>query len=95
MKQMKVKEISEPRLFSDMFPHKTPPHIVFDTTIQEELDGDIHEIHPMEIKERDICITDTTFRDGQQARPPYTVEQTVELYDLLRYGFVRCPVVDA
>src|SRR6202165_3595192 len=31
----------------------------------------------------DIWITDTTFRDGQQARAPYTVEQIVHLYDLL------------
>ena len=31
----------------------------------------------------DIWITDTTFRDGQQARAPYTVEQIVHLYELL------------
>jgi len=31
----------------------------------------------------DIWITDTTFRDGQQARAPYSVEQIVRLYDLL------------
>ncbi|MBD3260382.1 MAG: histone-lysine N-methyltransferase [Candidatus Altiarchaeales archaeon] len=31
----------------------------------------------------DICITDSTFRDGQQARPPYRVEQIVSLYTLL------------
>ena len=31
----------------------------------------------------DIWITDTTFRDGQQARAPYSVEQIVSLYDLL------------
>ena len=31
----------------------------------------------------DIWITDTTFRDGQQARAPYSVEQIVHLYDLL------------
>src|SRR3989454_11938424 len=31
----------------------------------------------------DIWITDTTFRDGQQARAPYTVDQIVHLYDLL------------
>jgi isopropylmalate/homocitrate/citramalate synthase len=31
----------------------------------------------------DIWITDTTFRDGQQARAPYTLEQIVRLYDLL------------
>lgn len=31
----------------------------------------------------EIWITDTTFRDGQQSRAPYTVEQIVHLYDLL------------
>jgi isopropylmalate/homocitrate/citramalate synthase len=30
-----------------------------------------------------IWITDTTFRDGQQSRAPYTVDQIVHLYDLL------------
>jgi isopropylmalate/homocitrate/citramalate synthase len=28
-------------------------------------------------------ITDTTFRDGQQARPPYTAEEALHIYDLL------------
>ena len=32
---------------------------------------------------KDIWITDTTFRDGQQARAPYTVDQVVDLYRLL------------
>src|SRR2546427_10077338 len=31
----------------------------------------------------EIWITDTTFRDGQQARAPYSVDQIVHLYDLL------------
>jgi len=31
----------------------------------------------------DLWITDTTFRDGQQARAPYTPDQIVHLYDLL------------
>ena len=30
-----------------------------------------------------MFITDTTFRDGQQARPPYTVQQIVDLYTLM------------
>src|SRR5208283_2968840 len=31
----------------------------------------------------EIFITDTTFRDGQQSRPPYTAEQIVKIYQLL------------
>ena len=80
---MRIKEVSEPVLFADVFPHVMPPHIVFEDTIHEDLDGDTFEIHPIDIKKRDIHITDTTFRDGQQARPPYTVEQIVELFDML------------
>jgi isopropylmalate/homocitrate/citramalate synthase len=41
-----------------------------------------------------MFITDTTFRDGQQARPPYTVQQITRLYDFLhelggRSGLIR------
>jgi isopropylmalate/homocitrate/citramalate synthase len=54
-----------------MFPYDTVPKIVFDG-VTEELD-------PAPA----FYITDTTFRDGQQARPPYTVKQIVDLYTLL------------
>jgi len=83
MKKLKVKEVSEPILLSDVFSHEEPPHIVFDAPVREELDGKTFTIHPVEIKNRDIFITDTTFRDGQQARPPYTVNQIVDLFDFL------------
>lgn len=33
--------------------------------------------------QKDIWITDTTFRDGQQSRAPYTTEQIVKIYDYL------------
>lgn len=32
---------------------------------------------------KDIWITDTTFRDGQQSRAPYSTEQIVTIYDYL------------
>jgi isopropylmalate/homocitrate/citramalate synthase len=83
MEEIKLKEVSEPVLLSDMFPHSTPPHVVFEGELHEELDGKTHSIMPSDVRKRDIRITDTTFRDGQQARPPYTVEQTVHLYELL------------
>ena len=31
----------------------------------------------------EIWITDTTFRDGQQALPPFTVQQIVDLFDMM------------
>jgi len=83
MDRQVIKEISEPNLLADRFPHTVPPHIVFDGQISEELDGQRFTIDPAELQSRDIHITDTTFRDGQQARPPYTVEQIVKLFDLL------------
>ncbi len=78
-----LKEVSEPVLFSEMFPHVTPPHIVFDGPISEQLNGETYTVHPGDIKKRDIHLTDTTFRDGQQARMPYTAEQVVRLFDLI------------
>ena len=80
---MKVNDVSEPVLLTDMFPHTMPPHIAFENVIEEELDGKTYAIHPADIKKRDIVITDTTFRDGQQARPPYTTEQILALFDYL------------
>jgi hypothetical protein len=52
------------------------------------LDGRLVCIDPRDVKSRDIHITDTTFRDGQQARPPYTTEQTVRLSK--PYGCMIC-----
>ena len=83
MAQNSVKEVTEPNLLKDVYPHSVPPRITFDGPVLEEFDGETVRIDPAEVRERDIHITDTTFRDGQQARPPYTVEQIVALFDLL------------
>lgn len=61
----------EPNLLRDQFPYSAPPRIEFDGVAV------LPEPAP------DIFLTDTTFRDGQQARTPYTVQQIVDLYDLL------------
>lgn len=63
--------MTEPNLMRDQFPYSQPPRIFFDGT-------EVPQQRPA-----DLFLTDTTFRDGQQARPPYTVEQIVHLYDLL------------
>ena len=66
-----LQDIPEPNLFRDTFPYTEVPRIPFD-----------HRRVPMWPPE-EIWITDTTFRDGQQARPPYSAEQIVQLYKFL------------
>jgi isopropylmalate/homocitrate/citramalate synthase len=75
--------VSEPNLLEGMFPYHAVPRIVFDGRIVEEIDGQPVFFDPRRVLAEDIHLTDTTFRDGQQARPPYTVEQTVAVYDML------------
>ena len=60
-----------PQLFREQFPYTEVPRILFD-----------NKTVPMS-PPQDIWITDTTFRDGQQARPPYRPEQIAAIYDLL------------
>jgi len=76
-------DTTEPNLLEETFDYDLPPLIKFDGPIVEYIDGEPVEFDPKSVKTRDIVITDTTFRDGQQARPPYTVDQMVRLYDLL------------
>ena len=66
-----LRDIEEPNLQKDLFP--------YDEICRIDFDHQMVMIDPAE----DIFITDTTFRDGQQARPPYTVEQIVDLFELL------------
>ena len=73
----------EPNLLERTFDYSLPPRIHFDGPVVEYIDGNPIEFDPKSLKSRDIVITDTTFRDGQQARPPYTVDQMVKIYDLM------------
>ncbi len=66
-----VVDVPEPNMLREQFPYSEVPRLVFDG----------HSV-PME-PAREMYITDTTFRDGQQSRPPYKVEHIVRLYDLL------------
>src|SRR3954468_14013732 len=74
---------TEANLMEDTFNPNMPPLIKFESPITEIIDGKPVTFDPRLVKQRDIFITDTTFRDGQQARPPYTIEQMVKVYDLL------------
>ena len=65
-------DTTEPNLLEETFDYDLPPKIRFDGPLVEYIDGQPVEFDPQAVKTRDIFITDTTFRDGQQARPPYT-----------------------
>ena len=78
-----LQEVEEPNLIEPTFDYSLPPLIRFEGPVLEKIDGADVEFDFSSVKTRDIVITDTTFRDGQQARPPYTVEQMVRIYDLL------------
>ena len=69
--QHSLLDIPGPNLMREIFPYEEVPRIDFD-----------HKLLPIDPAE-DIFITDTTFRDGQQARPPYTVKQIGVIFDLL------------
>ena len=83
MNERKLIETNEPNLVEEQFDYSLPPKILFEGPAYEEIDGELVKFDPQEALARDLVITDTTFRDGQQARPPYTVEQQVKLYDML------------
>ena len=64
-------DVEKPNVFRNMFPYSEVPKIPFNDRIV-----------PHNMPE-EIWITDTTFRDGQQSRAPYTAEQIVKIYDYL------------
>lgn len=66
-----LQDVAEPVLYRDAFNYEEAPKIPFN-----------HRRVPMGMPE-EIWITDTTFRDGQQSRAPYTTEQIVTIYDYL------------
>ncbi|PYG88859.1 isopropylmalate/homocitrate/citramalate synthase [Ruminiclostridium sufflavum DSM 19573] len=66
-----LQDVSEPNLYREIYNYEEVPKCAFN-----------HRRVPMNPAD-EIWITDTTFRDGQQSRAPYTVEQIVRLYDYL------------
>ena len=66
-----LQDVSAPELFREMFPYTEVPKIAYN-----------YRRVPMNVPEK-LYITDTTFRDGQQSRAPYTTEQMVHIYELL------------
>jgi citrate (Re)-synthase len=68
--KFELQDTPEPNLYREMFSYSQLPRV--------EFDGQSVPMAPA----KELWITDTTFRDGQQARPPYTVQQVVDLYEL-------------
>ena len=70
-KKFQLKELDEPNLYKEIFPYTEVSKIVFDNIVVPQQPA------------KEIFITDTTFRDGQQSRPPYTAEQIVVIFQML------------
>lgn len=64
-------DVKQAELYRDIFPYTDVPKIPFN-----------NRVVPMNPPE-EIWITDTTFRDGQQALAPFTVEQILALYEFM------------
>lgn len=66
-----LQERSTPNLYRDLFDYQSVPKVSFN-----------HRVVPMQMP-AEVWITDTTFRDGQQATKPFTVEQITALYKMM------------
>ncbi|MCF8039859.1 MAG: histone-lysine N-methyltransferase, partial [Desulfohalobiaceae bacterium] len=66
-----LKNPETPDLHRTIYPYKKISRVNFDDTFIMGRPAD------------PVVITDTTFRDGQQARPPYSIKQISTIFDLL------------
>lgn len=66
-----LQDVDDPNLYREIYPYDEIPKIAFN-----------HRRVPLSMPE-EIWMTDTTFRDGQQSRAPYTVKQIVDLYKMM------------
>lgn len=66
-----LQDVDEPNLYREIYPYDEIPKVAFN-----------HRRVPFSMPE-EIWITDTTFRDGQQSRAPYTAKQIETLYKML------------
>ena len=70
-----LQDVGTPNLYRELYSYDSIPKIAFN-----------FRQTPMEIPS-ELWITDTTFRDGQQATKPFTSKQIVELYKMMhRFG---------
>ena len=66
-----LQDVKQPQLYRDLYPYTQICRTTFDDVVLAP--------HPA----GEMHITDTTFRDGQQARPPYTVAQIKKMFEFL------------
>ena len=66
-----LQDVDEPALFRQIYPYDQIPKVVFN-----------HRRVDLAMPE-DIWITDTSFRDGMQSQAPYSVDQMLDLFDML------------
>ena len=66
-----LQQRDNPHLYREMFPYTEIPRCTFNNRVSP--------IDPPD----EIWLTDTTFRDGQQSRAPYTPDQIVTIYSML------------
>lgn len=66
-----LQERETPNLYRHLFDYSSVPKVSFN-----------HRFVPINMP-KEIWITDTTFRDGQQSTSPFTVQQIIHLYKLM------------
>ena len=66
-----LQNVKEPNLYRDYYSYDEVPKVVFN-----------HRHVPIDMP-KDIWITDTSLRDGQQSVEPYSVDQIVQLYKFM------------
>lgn len=77
-----LQDVKDPNLYREIYNYEEIPKVAFN-----------HRRVPINMP-KEIWITDTSFRDGQQSVEPYTVEQIVDLFKLMSelggpYGIIR------
>ena len=77
-----LQDVADPILYREIYSYDTIPKVSFN-----------HRRVPIGMP-KEIWITDTSLRDGQQSVEPYTVDQIVEIYKYLNrlggpYGIIR------
>ena len=77
-----LQDVETPNLYRDFYSYDDVPKVAFN-----------HRRVPLGMP-KDIWITDTSLRDGQQSVEPYSIEQIVELYKYMSrlggpYGIIR------